>query len=102
MVLWRGLGWAGLGGKISRKAQERTPHVYGDGVVLARDERTRSMKLPLDLYGTQDQAGIGAWVLLEAVIAPPRNSPVVDPTPSAMSRSPRLLSLNVRHVDTVP
>ena len=53
------------------------------------------MKLPLELYGTTDeQAALGAWVLLEANIAPLQDIPVADPTPLAMSRSGRLLSPN--------
>ena len=41
-------------------------HDYG--VVFERNESIRSMKLPLDLYwyGTDEQAALGAWVLLEA------------------------------------
>ena len=61
------------------------------------------MKLPLELYGTTDeQAALGAWVLLEANIAPLQDAPVADPTPLAMSRSGRLLSFNVRHTEIVP
>ena len=38
-------------------------------MVLERDESIRSMKLPLELYGTDKQAALGALVLLEANIA---------------------------------
>ena len=90
-----------FGGRIPRKAQERTRHVYDYRVVFDRDESTRSMKLPLELYGTYEQAALGAWVLLEANIAPIQDAPVADPTPRAMNRSRRLLSRNVRHTDIV-
>ena len=60
------------------------------------------MKLPLELYGTDEQAAPGAWVLLEANIAPLQDAPVADPTPLAVSRSGRLLSPNVCHTDIVP
>ena len=52
-------------------------------VVRERDESTRAIKLPLELYGTD-------------------KPPVADPTPPAMSRSGRLLIPNVRHTDVVP
>ena len=70
-------------------------------LVLERNESTRSMKLPLELYGTDEQAAFGAWVLLEANIAPLQDAPVVDPTPRAMNRSRRLLSRNAHHTDIV-
>ena len=44
--------------------------MYDYHVVLERDESMRSIKLPLELYGTDEQAALGAWwVLLEANIA---------------------------------
>ena len=70
-------------------------------MVLERDESTRSMKLPLELYGTDEQAALGAWVLLEVNIAPLQDAPVADPTPRAMNRSRSPLSCNVRHTDIV-
>ena len=60
------------------------------------------MKLPLELYGTDEQAALGACVLLEASVAPLQYAPVADPTPLAMSGSGRLLLPNVRHTDIVP
>ena len=60
------------------------------------------MTLPLELYGTDEQVALGAWVLLEANIAPLQDAPVADPTPLAISRSGRLLSPNVRHTLIVP
>ena len=95
------LRWSG--GRIARKAQERTRHVYDYRVVLKRDESTRSVKLPLELYGTDEKGALGGLVLLEADIAPLQDDPVAGPTPRAMNRSRRLLSpeLNVRHTDIV-
>ena len=55
-----------MAGRIARKAQKRTRRVYDYRVVLERDEGTRRMKLPLGLYGTDEMATLGAWVLLEA------------------------------------
>ena len=72
-----------------------------NGVLLERDEDTRSMELPLDLYGTDEQATLGAWVRLGANVAPPQLAPVVGPNPRAMSRSGRLISPNVRHTGIV-
>ena len=60
------------------------------------------MKLPLELYGTDDQAALDAWVLLEANIAPLQDAPVADPTPLAMSTSGRLLSPKTRRTHIVP
>ena len=88
--LWLGLGW--FWGEDFTDAQERTRHVYDFRVVRKRDESTRGMKLLLHLYGTDEQAGFGAWVLLGAVIAPPQDVPVADPTPRVMSGSGRLVS----------
>ena len=63
-------------------------------VVLERDESIRSINLTLDSYGTDEQAALGAWVLLEANIALPQLAPVADPDPRAMmSRSGRLRSI---------
>ena len=93
------LGW--FGGRIALKAQERTRYVYYR-MVLERDESTRSMTLPLELCDTDEQAALGAWVMLEAEIAPLQDAPVADLTPRAMSRSARLPSPIVRHTDIVP
>ena len=54
-------------------------------VVFEREESTRTMKLPLELYGTDEQVALVAWVLLEANIAPLQDAPVADPTPRKMS-----------------
>ena len=77
--------------------------MYDYRVVLKRDESTRSVKLPLELYGTDEKGALGGLVLLEADIAPLQDDPVAGPTPRAMNRSRRLLSpeLNVRHTDIV-
>ena len=76
--------------------------MYDYRVVLECDESKRSMKLPLELYGTDEQAALGALVLLEGNIAPLQDAPVADPTLRAMSRSGKLLSPNVRRTDIVP
>ena len=76
--------------------------MYDYHVVLERDESTRRMNLPPELYRTDEQAVLGAWVLLEANIASPQDSPVADSTPRAMNRSGLLLSPNVRHTDILP
>ena len=57
------------------------------------------MKLPLELYGTDEQVTVGAWVLLEVNIAPLQDAPVA---PLAMSRSGRPLCPNVRGTHIVP
>lgn len=46
------------------------------------------MNLPLELYGTDEQAALGAWVLLlpEANVAPYETVSVASPTPRTMSR----------------
>ena len=77
--------------------------MYDYRVVLKRYESTRSVKLPLELYGTDEQVALVALVLLEANIAPLQDAPVADTTPRAMNRSRRLLSpeLNLRHTDVV-
>ena len=87
--LGRGLGGAFRGRHRNVPAMCST---YDFRVVRERDESTRSMKLPLDLYGTHEQAGLGTWVLQEPVIVPPQDAPIADLTPRATSRSERLLS----------
>ena len=54
VIVRLGLGW--FGGKIARKAQQRTRHVYDYvyRVVLERDKSTRGMSLPLELYGKDE------------------------------------------------
>ena len=61
--------------------------MYDYRVVLGCDESKRSMKLPLELYGTDEQAALGALVLLEENIAPLQDTPVADLTLRSMSRS---------------
>ena len=95
-----GLGW--FGERIASEPQQRTRHVYDYRVALERDESMRSMRLPLELYGTDEQAALGKWELLEANIAPLQDTPFADLTQRAMSRSGRLLSPNVRRTDVVP
>ena len=40
--------------------------MYDFRVVFERDESTRSMKLPLDVHGADEQGTLGAWVLSAA------------------------------------
>ena len=96
------LGLGGFGERIASETQQRTRHVYDYRVALERDESMRSMRLPLELYGTDEQAALGKWELLEANIAPLQDTPFADLTQRAMSRSGRLLSPNVRRTDVVP
>ena len=57
------MGW--FGGLIARQSQERTRHIYDYLVQLHLDQSTRSMKLPLEMYGGDPDAVLGSWVLLE-------------------------------------
>ena len=61
--------------------------MYDYRVVHRCDESKRSIKLPVELYGTDEQAALGTWVLLEANIAPLQDAHVADQTLRAMSRS---------------
>ena len=87
----------GLGTKI-RKSNTRKSNRRAE----VQRETCSSIKLPLELDGTDKQVALGARVLLEANIAPLQDAPVADPTPLAVSRSGRLLSPNVCHTDIVP
>ena len=69
--------------------------------VFERDESIRS-RLPLDLYGTDEKAALGAWVLLEMNIEPPQLAPVADPNPSRHERVGEAIIPHVRHTDIVP
>ena len=64
--------------------------MYHDRVVLERDDSIRRMKLPLDLYVADEQAALGAWVLLEANIALPQLGPFADPNSRVAGRSGRV------------
>ena len=57
------VGW--FGGKITRRAQERTRDKYDYRVMLNEDEGTHSMKLLIEEYDVDENAGVGAWVLLD-------------------------------------
>ena len=68
VVLRRGLGW--FLGQISRTAAPQTSHIYDYQVVLAFDQSTISVKLPLlTAYYRVDEenATVGAWALLEPI-----------------------------------
>ena len=51
-------------------------HVYDYCVVLQRDESIRSMTLPIDWYGVDEQTPPGAWVLLVTNIASAQSLPL--------------------------
>ena len=57
------MGW--FRGLTTRQSQELTKHVYASRVHLAEDQSVRSMKLPLNAYSTDPNAGVDTWVLLE-------------------------------------
>ena len=66
VVLRRGLGW--FLGQISRTAAPQTSHIYDYRVVLAFDQSTISVNLPLAAYSVDDEnAAVGAWALLEPI-----------------------------------
>ena len=106
------MGW--FGGLMTRQSQERTKHVYDYRVHLEEDQSVRSMKLPLDAYSTDPNAGVGAWVLLEPsdeeqtgdTVGGSRQECQLVVTeaggegPAASSRG-RTLTPNVRDVDRV-
>lgn len=81
-----GLGW--FGGLISRRAHPASRDVYDYRVVLHCDGSTCSMKLPLELYSTDEDAGVGAWVLLE-----------VEEEGATVRRSRRSTTPNVRNME---
>ncbi|CAB1120680.1 unnamed protein product [Ectocarpus sp. CCAP 1310/34] len=58
-----GLGW--FGGVISRRSHPGSRQENDYRVILHCTESTRSMKMPLESYSTDEDAAIGAWVLLE-------------------------------------
>ena len=66
LLLRMGLGW--IGGKITRRAQERTRDKYDYRVMLNEDESTHSMRVPIEEYDVDENAGLGAWVLLEPIL----------------------------------
>ena len=60
-----GPGW--FGGVITRRVHRKSRRdSYDYRVILQKaDTSTRSMKLPLESYSTNEGARVGAWVLLE-------------------------------------
>ena len=58
-----GLGW--FGGVITRRVHQKWRHDHDYRVILQADRSTRSMKLPLESYNTNEGNGVGAWVLLD-------------------------------------
>ena len=92
VLLCMGLGW--LGGKITRRAQELTKDKYGHRVMLNEDESAYSMTLPIEEYDVNENAGVGAWVLLEPITLPAAQDQHVG-----VRRSERTLTPNVRNID---
>eukprot|EP00903_Cladosiphon_okamuranus_P021062 g19348.t1 len=80
----RGLGW--FGGVISRRAHPASRGEYDYRVILNSDGSTQSMKLPLESYSTDENAGVGSWVLLE-----------VEQEEARIRKSRRATTPNVRH-----
>ena len=66
VVLRRGLGR--FLGQISRTAAPQTSHIYDFRVVLAFDQSTIRIELPLAAYSVDEEnAAEGAWALLEPI-----------------------------------
>ena len=60
------MGW--FLGQISRAAPPQTSHTYDYRVVLAYDQSTISVKMPLDAYDLDEaNADVGAWALIEPI-----------------------------------
>ena len=91
VLLRMGLGW--FGGKIMRIAQDRTRDKYDYRVMLNEDESTHSMRLPIEEYDVDENAGVGAWVLLE-----PDAMPVMQNQQDGVRRPGRTLTPNVRNI----
>ena len=92
MLLRMGLGW--FGGKITHRAQERTRDQHDYRVMLTDNESTRSMRLPMEEYDVDENAGVGAWVLLEPIAMTGAQNQHVG-----VRRSGRTLTPNVRNID---
>ena len=75
-VLLMGLGW------------------YDYRVMLNEDESTHSMRLPIEEYDVDENAGVGAWVLREPIAVPAAQDQHVGGR-----RSGRTLTPNVRNID---
>ena len=92
VLLRMGLGW--FGGKITRRAQACTRDKYDYRVMLNEDESTHSMRLPIEEYDVDENAGVGAWVLREPIALPATQDQHVG-----VLRSGRTLTPNVRNID---
>ena len=92
VLLCMGLRW--FGGKITRRAQERTRDKYDYRVMLNEEESTHSKRLPIEEYDVDENAGVGAWVLLEPIALPAAQDQHVG-----VRRSGRTLTPNVRNID---
>ena len=62
-VLFVRLGLRWFGGVITRREHQKSRHGHDYRVMLQAEQRTRSMKLPLESNSTNE--GAGMWVLLE-------------------------------------
>lgn len=91
-----GMGW--FGALITRQSQLRTRHLYDYRVQLELDQSRRSMKLPLDKYSADPDAGVGSWVLLERTTAE-QVAGVGAANTLGVSRAGRTLRANVTRVD---
>ncbi|CAB1111499.1 unnamed protein product [Ectocarpus sp. CCAP 1310/34] len=66
VFLRRGMGW--FSGQISRTAPPQTSQTYDYRVVLAHDQSTISVKMPLDACDVDKaNAAVGAWALIEPI-----------------------------------
>ena len=97
VFLRRGLGW--FLGQISRAAPPATRHVYDYRVVLASDQSTVSVKLPLDAYSVLESADEGAWVLLEPTDSSSSEMREESRTDAGPRTSGRTRTPNVRNFD---
>ena len=79
--------------EIARRAQERTRDKYDGCVMLNEDESTHSLRLPIEENEVDENAGVGAWALLEPIALPAAQDQHVG-----VRRSGRTLTPNVRNI----
>ena len=85
---------------ITRQSQERTRHLYEYRVHLELDQRTRSMKLPLEKYTGEPDAVVRSWGLLEESTAKQMDGAAIEAVAATgVSRSGRVRMPNVTLVD---
>ena len=61
--------------------------------MLNEDESTHNVRLPIEECDVDENAGVGAWVLLEPIAMPATQNQV------GVRRSGRILTPNVRNID---